>query len=114
MLGQIAELEEQVRRDWAEIAPRWRLPSFDGLEVPTHRLMLTPRPMLTHVRQVHHTRGELSREKHSASEELRISEDASAAKIASLERAVTDARTLHEQSAKEAEGLMRSQVSIHE
>ena len=62
--------------------------------------------------QTNHLRNELNREKHTASEELRITSEANAAKTASLERAVADARALHEQSSREVEGLLKSQEEL--
>ena len=59
-----------------------------------------------------HLRNELAREKHTSTEELRVSGEASASKIASLERAVSDARALHEQSSKEVDELFRSQSEL--
>ena len=62
--------------------------------------------------QANHLRNELSREKHAYTEELRISAESASSKISSLERSLTDARALHEQSSKEVENLLKSQEDL--
>ena len=55
---------------------------------------------------------ELSSIRHSSAEELRIASEASAAQVASLKRALADARALHEQSSGEVEALLKSQEEL--
>ena len=57
-------------------------------------------------------RSELSSVRHAGTEELRISQEASHAQLATLQRALADARALHEQSASEVEELLKSQEEL--
>ena len=52
--------------------------------------------------------------RHTSSEELRIATEASHAQISTLQRAVADARALHDQSSAEVEELVRAQEALSE
>jgi len=62
--------------------------------------------------QLNAVSNELSQVQHTSSEEKRIADEERSAQVASLQRQLTDARGLHDQSASEVEELLRSQEEL--
>ena len=58
------------------------------------------------------TQSELSQLRHTSAEELRVLQEATAAQLSSVQRQLSDARSLQEQSAAEVEELLRNQEEL--